>query len=155
MTLPYSQITPASTQTLLVVIHKVCDSHQLTPNLDSARLLTKLSITRAVRQCIYTRLFWHTLPSRPPVRERLTHITMRESTYCRLSSTNCFRTPGTLGQDRVLGAMVFALFTEVHNLSSYTIESVESVFTMVIHLRVSILNTYCIYIISNFFIKIK
>ena len=157
MTLPYSQITPTSTQTLLVVIRKVCDSHQLTPNLDSAWLFTKLSITRAVRQCFYTRLSWHTLPSRPSVRRRLTHITMRESSYCRLSSTNLIRISGTRRQDRVLGVVVSTLFTEVHNLSSYTIELVEIATTRLIQRRVSILVAYLsyIYIISYFFIKIK
>ena len=86
---------------------KVCYSHQLKPNLaysPQGRLLRKRrdSVFRCGYDCT---------PLHPgPQFWGGTHASQRKpSSYCRLSSTNEFRTPGARRQDWVLGTMGFAL----------------------------------------------
>ena len=86
---------------------KVCYSHQLKPNLaysPQGRLLRKRrdSVFRCGYDCT---------PLHPgPQFWGGTHISRyKPSSYCWLSSTNEFRTPGARRQDWVLGTMGFAL----------------------------------------------
>ena len=98
---------------------KVCHSHQIIPNLDSARLLTKLSIVEAIRRYLWLRLSMHTHPSRPTVRWRPANLTICESTYCRLSSTKLlFGLLAPSGRIRI-SARWYSFFTEVQTFSRF------------------------------------
>ena len=112
---------------------KVCYSHQLKPNLaysPPGRLLRKRrdSVFRCGYDCT---------PLHPgPQFWGGTHASQRKpSSYCRLSSTNFFRTPGARRQDWVLGTMGFALHRDA-NFSRFKLILVEIATTRLIQRRV-------------------
>ena len=108
-------------------------SHQLNPNMaysPQGRLLRKRrdSVFRCGYDCT---------PLHPgPQFWGGTHASQRKpSTYCRLSSTKLFRTPGTHRQDWVLGTMGFALHRDA-NFSRFKLILVEIATTRLIQRRV-------------------
>ena len=108
-------------------------SHQLNPNMaysPQGRLLRKRrdSVFRCGYDCT---------PLHPgPQFWGGTHASQRKpSTYCRLSSTKLFRTPGARRQDWVLGTMGFALHRDA-NFSRFKLILVEIATTRLIQRRV-------------------
>ena len=82
------------------------------------------------------RLSLHSSPSRPPVRERPTHITVCRSTYCRLSSTSLlFGLLAPTGRMRI-SARWYSFFTEVQNFSRFKLILVEIATTRLTQRRV-------------------
>ena len=111
----------------------VWNSHQLIPNKaysPQGRLLRKRrdSVFRCGYDCT---------PLHPgPQFWGGTHASQRKpSTYCRLSSTKLFRTPGARRQDWVLGTMGFALHRDA-NFSRFKLILVEIATTRLIQRRV-------------------
>ena len=108
-------------------------SHQLNPNMaysPQGRLLRKRrdSVFRCGYDCT---------PLHPgPQFWGGTHASQRKpSTYCRLSSTKLFRTPGARRQDWVLGTMGFALHRDA-NFSRFKLILVEIATTRATRRRV-------------------
>ena len=114
----------------------VWNSHQLIPN--KAYSPTGASIAEAIRRYFWLRLSLHSSPSRPSLRRRLSYVTIRESTYYRLSSVRLlFGLLVPTGRMRI-SARWYSFFTELQTYQGSWQLLVEIALTRAIRRRVSV-----------------